>query len=228
MMKCNHCGTTLPDDSNFCSSCGQTPQKTAVFCPACQAELTPEHRFCTKCGAQLAPSAATAVSFKAPLPAASNTVPAAANLPPAGVFLRCLDGLIDVIVLFFLGFVIALFTSQTTSDGFELHGLPAFLWWLSGFIYYVAFESKLGATPGKLLLGLRVVKTDGTACDTKAAVIRTFCRIIDHLLIIGILIILFSKRNQRLGDHLANTVVLKVSAVKLRQVNHNQFHSFDE
>lgn len=232
MMKCNHCGTVLPDDSNFCSACGKPPQMvTEIVCKVCGTKAAKEQRFCAKCGAQLAKQTATTMQnqhFKSPEPLPAQPAKAEGSLQYAGVLLRCLGGIFDAIVLFILGFFIALLTGQTTGDGFELYGFSAFVWWMIGFVYYAAFECKLGATPGKMVIGLRVIKTDGEVCDCKAAVIRTICRIIDNFFFIGVLIMLFSKRNQRFGDHMANTVVIKAKSIKFNQCKDNQFDSFND
>lgn len=42
-------------------------------------------------------------------------------------------------------------TGGTTSEGFELTGLPALLSFVAAFAYYVLFEGLRGATIGKLL-----------------------------------------------------------------------------
>ena len=230
-MKCYHCSADIPADSRFCPACGKQPQPPGgSFCPACGAGTPEGQSFCAKCGTTL----------NGKFQAGSKPVPSAANyggtnqgaggvpLPPAGVILRCIDGLLDLIVLFIIGFVIALVVGQTTSDGFALHGMPAFIWWLIGLVYYVGFEATMCATPGKLLLGLRVIKTDGAACDLKAGIIRNVCRIVDNFLAIGVFLMLFSKRNQRLGDRLAGTIVVKASTMKFSQTNNNQFGQFDD
>ncbi|HEX9015742.1 MAG TPA: RDD family protein [Chloroflexota bacterium] len=118
---------------------------------------------------------------------------------------------VDSVVLGVLGYVIAAFTGGTTSDGFSLNGLPAMLWFLVSFAYYILLEGLLGATVGKLVLGIRVVKADGSKCDIGAALIRNVLRIVDFLpfaYIVGIILIAASKQRQRVGDRVAGTVVV--------------------
>jgi uncharacterized RDD family membrane protein YckC len=119
------------------------------------------------------------------------------------------EGFIDLVILFVVGYVLAMLTGQTTHGGYHLHGLPAFLWWLAGFAYFAWFEGRTGATPGKMVVGLRVVKADGADCDMRAAVIRTVLRPVDYFFILGVFVMALSKRNQRLGDMLADTVVVR-------------------
>jgi uncharacterized RDD family membrane protein YckC len=75
-------------------------------------------------------------------------------------------------------------------------------------IYHLVFEAAFGLTPGKAIFGLRV-RNEGNRGRLAAAAIRNAVRLIDVLVFyaIGFLVALFSRRRQRLGDHLAGTVV---------------------
>lgn len=83
---------------------------------------------------------------------------------------------------------------------------------LSQFGYPVLFEAMAsGRTPGKRVAGLRVVEVGGRPIGFRAAVIRSVVRIVDALpglYLVGIVAILASKRNQRLGDMAAGTIVV--------------------
>lgn len=77
--------------------------------------------------------------------------------------------------------------------------------------YYVLMEWKIGGTIGKLLTGIRVIKTTGEPLDLKASLIRNILRIIDFLplfYIAGVISIWTSEKKQRIGDRLAKTVVV--------------------
>ncbi|WP_371380834.1 RDD family protein [Sporomusa aerivorans] len=128
----------------------------------------------------------------------------------AGVGIRALAAIIDGIILAIVsGALLAAFGSDYSHG--SVGGLE-YLWSLAiGFCYYTYFEGNNGATPGKMLFGLKVVNTDGTACDVRAAAIRTACRIIDGLFayLVGAILIWISDRNQRLGDKIAGTLVVK-------------------
>lgn len=84
---------------------------------------------------------------------------------------------------------------------------------LIGFItstlYFIIFEWLCGATPGKLLLGMRVIMEDGKNCTFGAACIRALLRYIDGLLF-GIPAYASMKEPllQRIGDKAAKTVVV--------------------
>lgn len=80
--------------------------------------------------------------------------------------------------------------------------------------YYLVFEALNGGrTPGKAAFGLRVATVDGTALSLSAVTLRTLMRLIDFLpaaYAIGAIAVVVSGRNQRLGDLVANTVVIRV------------------
>lgn len=86
--------------------------------------------------------------------------------------------------------------------------------------YDVLFEVLAGGqTPGKRWVGLRVVRTSGAPVGFVASSIRNLMRIVDGPLtsyIAGIVSIVLSKRNQRLGDMAADTLVVRVVAAPNR------------
>lgn len=81
------------------------------------------------------------------------------------------------------------------------------------FFYYVFFETFWsGRSPGKRAAGLRVVRATGSPVGLRASLVRNLVRIIDVLptaYLIGIVSVLATKRNQRLGDLVAGTVVIR-------------------
>ncbi len=82
------------------------------------------------------------------------------------------------------------------------------------FVYYIVMEAMQGATVGKMALGIRVVKLDGSPISWWDSIVRNLWRIIDHVpyvvpYLLGALLIWSSPRKQRLGDRLANTVVVR-------------------
>ena len=80
--------------------------------------------------------------------------------------------------------------------------------------YFAVFEALWSRTPGKALFGLQVRTVDNQPCTWPGAVIRTVLRLLEVNAFLfgalpGALAILLSKRKQRLGDRLANTVVIR-------------------
>ncbi len=79
--------------------------------------------------------------------------------------------------------------------------------------YFVAFEAVWdGQTPGKRLLGLRVVRNGGGGVDVGASAARNLIRFVDFLpfgYFIGMITVIANQRNQRLGDLVAGTIVVR-------------------
>jgi uncharacterized RDD family membrane protein YckC len=80
------------------------------------------------------------------------------------------------------------------------------------FLYFIYFEAEYGQTVGKMVMDVVVVTEGGGPVGYKEAVIRTVLRIVDilpFLYIVGLVAIYLTDREQRIGDVLADTVVLK-------------------
>ena len=79
--------------------------------------------------------------------------------------------------------------------------------------YFVTFEAIWdGQTPGKRLLGLRVVRNGGGGVDIGASAARNLIRFVDFLpfgYFIGMISVIANQRNQRLGDLVAGTIVVR-------------------
>jgi uncharacterized RDD family membrane protein YckC len=129
--------------------------------------------------------------------------------------LRISAYLIDLLIR---GFILILCVIGFTFFGFALGGqvaigLTMLAWFLLDWFYPIIFEAgKHGATPGKRILGLRVVQLSGTPITIGQAIIRNFMRFIDGLpvfnYIVGIVSCFSTRRFQRLGDLAAGTVVI--------------------
>jgi uncharacterized RDD family membrane protein YckC len=129
---------------------------------------------------------------------------------------RVLATLVDAIVL---GFVFALmsilFGSSSARGGqvsSSLEGFSALVFFVVVFAYYILMEGYLGQTVGKMLLGIKVVREgSGAVPGIKTSAIRTVMRIIDGLLfyLVAFISVLASDKNQRLGDMVAHTLVVR-------------------
>jgi len=82
--------------------------------------------------------------------------------------------------------------------------------------YYVYFEVRRnGQTPGKALLGLRVMREGGYPITLAHSAIRNILRFVDMLpalYAVGVLVLLGNRKRQRLGDLAAGTVVVRLTA----------------
>jgi uncharacterized RDD family membrane protein YckC len=92
-------------------------------------------------------------------------------------------------------------------------GAGVFVLFLIFFGWFIIFEIWwAGSTPGKRVLGLRVVRDGGFPLDAGAAVIRNVVRIVEVLLgfyTLSAVSALISRENKRLGDFAAGTIVVR-------------------
>jgi uncharacterized RDD family membrane protein YckC len=135
--------------------------------------------------------------------------------------LRSLATVIDHGIFLLLFWLFVYSFGEETDDGTrEIHGwltlvIPTF--W---FLYFVVLEAVNQATPGHDICKLKVVKVDEQKVSLSDAFKRRICDLID-IAFYGIpAFICISKtvKHQRLGDLLANTVVLKSSDITEREV----------
>ncbi|MCG9972713.1 RDD family protein [Christiangramia crocea] len=129
----------------------------------------------------------------------------------AGIGERILAFLIDlVIMVIYMIFAGLIMAGLDTDLGGEMMyylvlGLPTFL-------YYLLWETFWdGRTPGKALMQIRVVKSDGLRPTFSNYLIRWLLRIIDISLSSGgvaVVTILLNGKGQRLGDIAAGTTVI--------------------
>jgi uncharacterized RDD family membrane protein YckC len=114
--------------------------------------------------------------------------------------------------VFLLGVVVAATDQRMV---FKWPKGPAFfvIGMIFSMLYFTILEAWFGASVGKSILRLRVVKTDGEPCDFKSALIRSLYRLIDGLFF-GAPAAANMKRplQQRLGDKAAKTVVVSSRA----------------
>ncbi|WP_309742103.1 RDD family protein, partial [Chamaesiphon sp. OTE_20_metabat_361] len=66
--------------------------------------------------------------------------------------------------------------------------------------YFILFETLWrGQTPGKRYVKIRVIRDDGRNVGIQQSILRALLRPIDDILFIGLLLIMFSKQEKRLG-----------------------------
>lgn len=124
-----------------------------------------------------------------------------------------LDAVIELVILF--GALFAFF--GLSELGVDLSGgavaLLYLLVFMLIFVYPTAFETLWrGRTPGKAALGLRVVTVEGAPVRFRHAAIRAILGLLDKFLLyglVGVISLLLTRRNQRLGDLVAGTIVLR-------------------
>ena len=124
---------------------------------------------------------------------------------------QILDQILIVLIAVFAGMFMGMFGAAAGSA--ELASslmLLAIVVFAAG--YFLLLEGIWdGQTLGKKLLGIKVVKEDGSECGIKASVLRNVLRVVDALFyyVVGFVFMASSDKRQRLGDRIAGTVVVK-------------------
>ena len=140
------------------------------------------------------------------------------DLTLAGLGSRLGAAMIDVIIqgVLLLAVTLALSLAGTAVSadlGVFLLGVGTLVVMVIVIGYYLVFEAfNAGRTPGKAVFGIRVVTVDGSALSLGAVTLRTLMRLVDFLpaaYAVGAIAVVTSTRNQRLGDLVASTVVVR-------------------
>jgi uncharacterized RDD family membrane protein YckC len=129
---------------------------------------------------------------------------------------RVLATLADGIVLGLAFALMSILFGSSSAQGGQvsgsLEGFSALVYFVLVFAYYILMEGYLGQTVGKMLLGIKVVREDnGGVPGIQTAAIRTVLRLIDGFFfyLVAFISVLASGKNQRLGDMVAHTLVVR-------------------
>src|ERR1041385_1155375 len=144
------------------------------------------------------------------------------DLEIAGVGSRVLAALIDgsivtaiVVAGILLAGVLGSFGLMPSSAGGRAWAaaLAVGLGFALGNGYFILFEGlRAGQTPGKRMVGIRVVRDTGHPVTLGAAAARNLLRVADFLpppYLVGLALVAFHPRGKRLGDLVAGTVVVR-------------------
>ena len=129
---------------------------------------------------------------------------------------RILATIVDVIIFSIFFWLLAMLLGSSSAEGgsvaFSLGTLGSLIYFVGVFAYYLLMEGYLGQTVGKMLLGIKVIREDnGGVPGLGAAALRTVLRIIDGILFyaVAFVSVLSTQKNRRLGDMVANTLVVR-------------------
>lgn len=137
--------------------------------------------------------------------------PEGANLPltPAGVGVRILAQIIDLMIrtgIILVAFIVLGLLGEMGT------GIALIIAFCLEWFYPVIFEvARQGRTPGKKIMGIRVVNDDGTPIGFGASLLRNLLRIVDFLplfYLAGIITSLCNHQFKRLGDLAAGSLVI--------------------
>ena len=133
--------------------------------------------------------------------------------PASRAVAAMVDGLLVGLALFAV--FIAIVVSQAAADAtgpwmIALGAVAAFvLFW--GYPVFFEIWWK-GQTPGKRAVGLRVIQEGGYALTPAVVLARNLLRLVDFLpgfYLLGLLVMVIHPRNQRIGDVVAGTLVIR-------------------
>jgi uncharacterized RDD family membrane protein YckC len=151
------------------------------------------------------------------------------HLRVAGPAVRSVAWLIDFIVLICCYFVLGMaliilsrWTGEEIGQGLMLLSMFMLTWF-----YNVFFEvGAKGASPGQRTMGLKVASVSGAPVTLPQSITRNLLRVVDFMpscYLLGLMCCLFTRKFQRLGDLVANTVVIyagdKKKQAAAQQVN---------
>ncbi|WP_288438609.1 RDD family protein [uncultured Chryseobacterium sp.] len=166
------------------------------------------------------------------------------NFNIAGVGERMLAFIIDLLIRIAYVVIILYLFFNIFDLGYLLNGLDH--WSIRAvyviltfpiYIYPLVLESLMeGQTPGKKLMKIKVVKIDGYQASFADYMIRWVFRIVDVSFagVIGLISMIVSKNNQRLGDIASGTAVISlkntvnISHTILENIHENYVPSFPQ
>jgi uncharacterized RDD family membrane protein YckC len=198
-------------------------------CAQCGTPASLGAQYCVACGAAFASKAPPAVKpvRGVPIYVPSTTTQARTHSASApllqGVAIRFVAQLVDVIILAIIFWILSFSgagtitidasTAQVSLSPF--FGALILIDIIIAFLYFTLLEGRNGQTVGKMIVKIKVAKqADYSPITYGEAAVRTILRIIDLIpffvpYLLGAVVIWASQHKQRLGDRVANTVVVQ-------------------
>lgn len=184
-VSCPSCGAAMVGDARFCASCGTNfgaaePARPGMrSCPWCNAQIAPTARTCPSCGHDFTTERSEA----------------------GGILARFVASIIDGFIVA-IPALIVLAAAPDPTTGFILYvGV--------GFVYQVGFWTIRGATPGRMVFGLRIVMKDGSPITGGAAVMRYLGYIATYFTFgLGLFLAFFNDEKRPLHDFIGGTKVI--------------------
>ena len=133
---------------------------------------------------------------------------------PATAGGRFAAALIDFLAMLILMTIIGYSMGEAYIDsekGFSitLHDSSALLFFLAWVAAFPVMEGLTGQTIGKKIIRIKVTGKNGNKVKLIQSLLRHLFDFIDYFLLIGLIIIALSPGKQRIGDLVANTIVVE-------------------
>jgi uncharacterized RDD family membrane protein YckC len=198
-------------------------------------DMAPQTRYCSECGrataadelAQFGDRLICGYCKQNYAQKLREGVAPAANVRYAGFWIRVVATIIDTIILVIVqGLVrLPLFGSFFATRRFDPTMRPdemigpmmgaIGLSWLLGVVisscYEAFFVARMGATPGKMALGMKVVRPNGMPVDLGRAFGRYFAKILSWIVLcIGYIMVGFDSEKKGLHDMICDTRVVRI------------------
>lgn len=171
-----------------------------MVCTSCGKEQEGDTPYCTNCGARLGQD-----------PAVQPGVVQAAGVKYAGFWRRVAAAIIDIIMWYVAGQLIAVITIFGTDNKAIIIAIYYTGSVIIGWLYFAIMESTSNqATLGKMALSIFVTDSAGNRISFARATGRHFAKFISTIIIfVGIIMIAFTDKKQGLHDRIAGTMVIK-------------------
>ena len=172
----------------------------SVLCEICGNDNIPQARFCYYCGSRLEAADETLSPITAPVYPVRKPQ---ATIVSAGFGIRLLAAILDWIILLVFSFVFI----RSIFWGSSI----LVFWFFVVWGYFWLFTGLKGQTVGKMAVGIRVVKDDGTPPGVGYAFIREIIgKFISTLgFFIGFIWIIFDDDKKGWHDYIAQTYVIR-------------------
>lgn len=185
------------------------------------------HLFCTECGSRFPSddlvrfgSSVVCVNCKGRfLQQMKEGALPASGVEYGGFWRRFLAVVVDAIALSIFTFPVSLFLGQkmivqnpggAPTIAFSYVGLSYLISLAVNCLYFTYFTSQKGATPGKMLVGLKVVTASGNRLTVGRSAGRFFAYLLSAFVFgIGYIMAAFDPQKRALHDHVCSTRVIK-------------------
>jgi uncharacterized RDD family membrane protein YckC len=223
-MFCARCGQPLPGGAAFCPSCGTPVTQRGDRAPLGTGATPADPVGAPADPPPLTPAAAGAGVVAEGFPGQTPVEGVLANERYGGFWRRVLAFIVDGLILgavmlpfgisFGMAHLAAILNSEEVNGETILSMIAASLlaWFvrvIASWLYGAGFESsRFQATPGKMMVGVKVTDLNGKRITFARATGRQFGKWLSGLTLgIGYLLVAFSDRKQGLHDLIASTLV---------------------